>query len=438
MEHLITAFLPIIILIGGIIITKRTMEVLFVALLAADILICKKEFATGFIDLIYGTLANETFQFILLLIMGLGSLIHVFKSSGVISKLDAIVSRVATTPRKAMLLAWVMAICLFIDEYLNILIVSATIKNTTDALGIPREHLAYTVNSMGACLCVLIPFSSWAAYTTGCMSMVGLDALDYIKSIPFMFFPVITIIISFGCSMGFVPKVGNLKKAYANQIRTNAPLEPAHGNTPGGKGLACANFIIPIIALVLIASIYSNIIAGIFAALFAQFILYVPGHLLSVSKFVTALVDGFSSMMNLMVNIILSFTVISACNSAGLTNYLLLFIKSTIPPFLLPLFTFIFVAGITWLARNYWIFILLLIPIFVPLAISNQLDPHIIIGAIMSGVSFGSLFCFFSDAIFLVEEGTGVSSIQQVKTLFPYVSIAFILSAAAYILPFPI
>ena len=54
--------------------------------------------------------------------------------------------------------------------------------------------------------------------------------------------------------------------------------------------------------------------------------------------------------------------------------------------------------------------------------------------AIMSGVAFGSKFCFYSDAVFMTSAGTGVSNMTQIKAVAPYVLGSAALAAAAFLI----
>ena len=72
--------------------------------------------------------------------------------------------------------------------------ISFSMREVTDRNKIPREHLAFQVSTMACCLCALIPFSSWTAYTVGLISEHGLTFADYTAAIPYMFYPLIIVI----------------------------------------------------------------------------------------------------------------------------------------------------------------------------------------------------------------------------------------------------
>lgn len=46
----------------------------------------------------------------------------------------------------------------FVDDYMNIMTISACTKKLSDSRKVPREALAYVIDSTGAPVCVLLPF----------------------------------------------------------------------------------------------------------------------------------------------------------------------------------------------------------------------------------------------------------------------------------------
>lgn len=87
-------------------------------------------------------------------------------------------------------------------------------RDITDKSGIPREHLAFQAHAMACCLCMTIPFTSWTAFTVGLISEYGLGFYDYVESIPYMFFPLLMLVLCLLLIFGLFPKVGEMKRAY--------------------------------------------------------------------------------------------------------------------------------------------------------------------------------------------------------------------------------
>lgn len=442
MEYGIISCIPIAVLIIGALLTKKMAEMMLLSTFVAAIIIYKGDFFSGYIGMLYEALSNSGFQFLLVLLLGFGGMIKLFESSGALLGFGDSLSRFATTPKKAMVVTWVMGLIVFVDDYLNVLSVSVSMRGVTDRLGVPREHLAYAVNSMGACVCVLAPFTTWAAFTTGVISEQGLGYSDYIRAIPFMFFPWIAILVCLLVAMGVIPKVGTIKKAY----RRIAEGGPVHAEENAGVSIvnlefdenvrpsSPLNFLLPIVVLVVVMYLFNNdVIHGIIAAVVCQAILYISQKLMSFKEFMQNFFDGLASMATLAFIICIAYILGYANSVMEFPEYVISIMTKTVSPPLLPMLTFIVVALIAFAAASFWILILISAPIFIPLSVSMGVDSALVLAAIMSGVAFGSKFCFYSDAVFMTSVGTGLSNMTQIKAVMPYVLGSALLASVLFL-----
>ena len=94
--------------------------------------------------------------------------------------------------KKQPLATFILGILIFIDDYLNNLTIGSAMRGITDQYKVPREMLAITINTTGAPICVLNPFSTWAVFIFGLMQSVGMAADEtlisgYTKLIPYIF-----------------------------------------------------------------------------------------------------------------------------------------------------------------------------------------------------------------------------------------------------------
>ena len=138
-------------------------ESMILATLLAMVLLHRQHFLTGTIDAMYATLSNSSYQFALCVIIGFGAMIALMGFRDLLAK-------VASTPRRTLLLAWLLSVVMFVDEYLNALTVTISMRGICDKSRIPREHLAAQANIMACCLCVTVPFTSWTAFSVGLIS----------------------------------------------------------------------------------------------------------------------------------------------------------------------------------------------------------------------------------------------------------------------------
>jgi len=442
MDYGIISCIPIAVLIIGVLITKRMAEMIILASLIGAILVHKGDFFSGYIGMMYGALSNPSYQFLLIILLGFGGMTKLFEKSGSLMGIGNALSKYADSPKKSMVVTWLVGIIMFVDDYLNVLATSFSMRTLTDRNGVPREHLAYGVNSMGACVCVLIPFTSWAAFAVGTISEQGLGFNDYVRSIPYMFFPWIAIIVCLLVAIGVIPKVGLIKKAY-ERVAAGGPvlLEEKAGASlvnievdENAKPTSPLNFIVPIIVLIAAVLIFENdVIHGIIAALVVQAIMYIAQRIMTLEEYMGTLFEGISSMAPLAVVISFAYVLGSANDAMGFAPYVIGVMTKAISPQLLPAFAFIVVALVAFAAASFWVLIIITVPIFIPLSVSMGVDPAIIVAGIMSGVAFGSKFCFYSDAVFMTSAGTGISNMTQIKAVAPYVLGSAVLAILFYL-----
>ena len=77
---------------------------------------------------------------------------------------------------------------------------------------------------------------------------------------------------------------------------------------------------------------------------------------------------------------------------------------------------------------------MLSIPIFIPLALSLNVNPALVIAAIMSGVTFGCSFCFYADPVFMTAAATGISNLRIIKLSSPYALTSAALAVIGYVI----
>ena len=226
MLHTVMAFLPLAFLIVYALKTRKMADAMVLATLLAVLLVHRQHFFTGLIDAMYTTLGNSSYQFALCSILGFGGMISLFQASGGLMGFRDLLAKAANTPRKTLLLAWLLSVIMFVDEYLNALTTTICLRDVSDKNRLPREHLAVQTNIMACCLCVTVPFTSWTAFSVGLISDFGLGFTDYLQAVPFMFYPLAMMLVSLLMALGWFPKVGMLRQAYHRVASGGAAFEP--------------------------------------------------------------------------------------------------------------------------------------------------------------------------------------------------------------------
>ena len=431
--------IPILVLIICVMITHRMTESMVLSSLLAAVLAYGSHFVTGYVSMLYAALSDPAYQLLLLVAGAFGGIIALLEKSGALYGFRDVLLRWCKGAKRTMVLTWVLGGIVFIDDYLNALTVSVTMKGICDHYRIPREHLAYTINCMGACVCVLIPISSWSAFAIGSLADYGLTAVDYYRAIPYMLYPLLCLAISLLLACRRFPLLGGMKQAYARVAQGGPTLEAedaavSETEVPVKNGKV-RNFLIPMACLFvgMLAS-GNDILVGILLALAALLVLLCGVDRMKLRDFTECFLSGISDMVPLLTTILMGFAMLNAVESMGFSDFLVSACSEFIAPQFLPVAAFLLVACAAFLAASFWMLIVITFPIFIPLAQNLGINPSIIIAAVMSGVALGSQACIFSDAVFMVASGTGVSNDRQLRAIAPYVAIGAGLAAVGYLI----
>ena len=442
MDYGIISCIPITVLMVGVLLTKRITEMMVIASLLGAILIHKGDFFSGYIEMLYGTLNNSSYHFVLFILMGFGGMIKLFQESGALLGFRHTLSKHVNGQKKPLIVAWFMAFVMFVDDYLCSLAVSFSMREITDENKIPREHLAFQVNIISACVCILIPFSSWVAFTTGLLNEQGATFEDYVKGMPFMFYPIMMTMLCMLLAIGVIPKVGAMQASYM-RLAEGGPILPQDKGNASIVNLemeneveesSALNIILPLIVMIATVLIYDNdLVHGIFACIATQLLLYVGGRIMPLTKFVDSFYEGAKSMCSMAILVCFSFTLSAANETMGFFDFLIGGISKNMAPELVPALIFVSVGLAVFATAGYWVIQIITIPVFIPLAVAVGLPVPIAIGAVMSGVAFGGNFCFYSDIVFMTSAGTGISNVRQIKVAAPYVMAVTIITLIGYL-----
>lgn len=436
----ILAGIPLLMLILGALFTRRITEPAFAASVVAVIFLYGENAVQGYIEKMYEVLSNPSFQLLVIVALGFGGLSALLEKSGAMLGFRRILEKVCISRKSALVFTWLLGGIIFVDDYLNALAVSASMKGISDRQKVPREHLAYTVNCMGACVCVMIPVSSWAAFAIGCASEQALDSSVYFHAIPFMFYPICAVLISLLLCLGKFPLLGELKRAY-QRIEEGGSVFPQQKKyvyrelgTEDILPSSPLNFLVPMAALICCMLLFgNNIVAGLLAASVVMIFLLIAEKRMKWAEAFDTYLEGASTMGPMVINIFMAYIMETAIEDLGFMDYLTQQMSRVIPAEILPAAAFLAVGGITLVAASFWTLIVIAFPIFLPMASALGVPPYLLIAAVMSGVALGSQACLYSDAIFMVSAGTGVSNEIQFRTVLPYVGVGVCIASLLFL-----
>ena len=479
------ALLPVVIILVVAVLTRRTLFAMLCGTLAGAVLLGGWEFFDSWIGYFGTAMADETLQWLMLVVVLFGILITLFERSGAVREFAAWAERFVNSRRKSTILSFLLSIVLFVDDYLNVLTVGTSMKAVTDRYNVPRTELGTIMKMTAAPIAVIVPFSTWALFFAGLLEAQGVTANGsgfgaYLQAIPFIFFGWIAIAIAALVAFGWFPKLGALKKDIARAdasgdvfpVGTTAEEREAEGGLPlnaevgefavsgddAGRAVSSApessttatavatrapeyakprpwNFLVPIAVMIAVTILTEvDVLKGTVAALIVAIVMYTVQRRLKVKGVLEAAFDGVGSMLFVIVLTALAFMVQHMNIDLHLADWV---IESTQPVMngaLLPAMVFLVCGVYAYATGSFWDLAAVITPIVIPLAFAMDVNPIIAGAAVFSGAALGSTTCLYGDGIILASRSTGIKPLNLMTAILPYAGIAAAASLVLYLI----
>lgn len=449
--------------------TKKSFEALVFGSLVAYILLYGAGFLRPWCDLLLDEISNPDNQYILLICGLFGSLIFLLREARGTEGFSKFVLRFCKNEVSVLLASVFLGCIIFVDDYLNIMTIGTCMKDVCDKRKVPREALAYVIDSTGAPVCALLPFSTWAVFYAGmfitepAVAALGFGSgiQTYVHVIPFMFYPIAAVLVTLLFALGVIPKIGRMKKAYERVQAGDLGIQPVvqvdeelgdhtiagmeenmetgsveerlekpRRTTPPGKTV---DFLLPMAVLIGMTIYTGDMLISIVATLFVCLFLFVPRKLMSFGRFSELFIQGFADMLPVLAILLASFLVKTACGEMNLSGYVISLVEPYLNGAVLPGVVFLILAALTFVTSSFWGIEVIALPIVIPLAVALNGNILLTLAAVVSGGVFGSHACFYSDATVLSSATCEINNLDHAITQAPYAIISAGLAFAAYI-----
>ena len=447
METGLIAVIIVCIVIVGAITTRRCTEFLFLGSIIGALVLYKNEFPMAYVGILEDVVADADNVWLWLVCGLFGSLIALLTVSRGTNGFQKIMQKVCNNTRKTMLASFLLGILIFVDDYLNVMTVGVCMRGLYDKKKIPRESLAYVLDSTGAPVCVILPVTTWAVFYANLFYQEDLvngqfasGISAYITAIPFLFYPFIALLFVFLFCMGWMPKLGAMKRAYQRVEDTGMVYSEKskkynmEADENEGKDGNVWDFLIPIIALVAIGIYSGEILLGVLAALVICLVMYVPRRLITMETYFGNLVSGFGTMLSVFFMLVGAFSLATVCSDLGLTEYLIDLVAPILSPAVFPMVAFLLLSVLAFVTGSNWGMSAVVIPILIPMCAALDANVVLTMAAIISGGAFGSHACFYTDATVLSSNSARIDNMEHALSQWPYVFIAAAISAVLFLI----
>lgn len=481
------ALLPVVIILVVAVLTRRTLFAMLCGTLTGAVLLGGWEFFDSWIGYFGTAMADETLQWLMLVVVLFGILITLFERSGAVREFAAWAERFVNSRRKSTVLSFVLSIVLFVDDYLNVLTVGTSMKAVTDRYNVPRTELGTIMKMTAAPIAVIVPFSTWALFFAGLLEAQGVTANGsgfgaYLQAIPFIFFGWIAIAIAALVAFGWFPKLGALKKDIARAdatgdvfpAGTTAEEREAEGGLPlnaevgefavsgddAGRAVVSApapataatatavatrapeyakprpwNFLVPIAVMIAVTILTEvDVLKGTVAALIVAIVMYTVQRRLKITGVLEAALDGVGSMLFVIVLTALAFMVQHMNIDLHLADWVIDATQPVMSGALLPAMVFLVCGVYAYATGSFWDLAAVITPIVIPLAFAMDVNPIIAGAAVFSGAALGSTTCLYGDGIILASRSTGIKPLNLMTAILPYAGVAAVASLVLYLI----
>ena len=441
--------LPVIVVIILAVCSRRTAESLLVGCLVSYLIICGWSFVPTMTNAFW-EVATEFDTVYIIIVCGLfGSLIKLLNYSRGTDAIAHELGKICKGKKSTLFVSFLMGIIIFIDDYMNIMTISSCMKKVCDDNKISRESLAYVIDSTGAPVCALLPFSTWAVFYAGVFfEQPEVQALGYGSAIatfnhviPFVFYALTALVVVPLYVLGIIPDLGAMKKAQQRVDTTGKVYsdESAHLNIENKEGADLGNssiidFVLPILMMIVVTVITGEIFWALVASIILCFILYVARRKISLKRCCDLWIEGFKDMVPVLTILMAAFFMQRASADLNLPIYVLNHVMPYISAKTFPAIAFIVVSGLAFITGSNWGIPAVCVPIIIPLAASANANLVLVMGAILSGGVFGSHACFYSDATVMTSSSCGIENMEHVNTQLPYALISFVMAFVAFLI----
>lgn len=448
------SIIPPIIAIIMVLLTRSVIVSLFLGLFSGILLLTSFHPISSFKkllgDYLYSTVADEYNAGILILLVFIGGFVALLENSGGAKAFANRFISGAKSRIKIQLAAWFSGIIIFFSEMGTPLIVGPIYESLFDKAKISREKLAWIIDSTASPVSVMVPFIGWGVYIMGLIDTefkrlsIDMSSWDaFMVSLPYFIYPVLAVLI--------VPLIILLKldfepmKAAEDRIMNTGQIywdnaKPLKESVEVDKDVENKSkpILIWLPIVILIVSLFTLLapkgfpfqsvegkdfrialsLSYFFAAI-SIILLMLFYKVKTISQSLNIYTTGMKNMTDILVILVLAWSLGSVLDKLGTANYIVQVIDGTIPPAIVPALIFLVGACMSFANGTSWGTFAIMLPLAIPLGYHLDISLAVCIGAVISGGIFGDHSSPISDTTILSSTGAGADHKDHNKTQVP-------------------
>ena len=429
--------------------------------------------AQGFVSVFWDHGFNRGSVFILLFLLLLGVITSLISLSGGARAFGDWARQRVKSRQGSQLLAVLLGVLIFIDDYFNSLAVGNISRPLTDQHRVSRAKLAYLIDSTAAPVCVLTPVSSWGAYIIALIGSImaahgvtDITAIGaFLEMIPMNLYAV------FGLGLVLATawldlNVGSMR-SHEDRAMAGELYDLSKGMPPGAAQLGnhergrVSDLVIPIVILVLATlaaliwtgagalaeqgkafsvlgafentNVADSLVYGALVGL-ALTVLRMLNHNLSGDLWYKAIVEGVSSMLPAIYILIFAWVLTGVISHLETGKFLASLVIGSFSPSYLPMVLFAVSGVMAFATGTSWGTFGIMLPIAGDMAAAVDIAMLMpMLASVLAGAVFGDHCSPISDTTILSSTGASCHHMDHVTTQLPYALAIALVSLCGYL-----
>ncbi len=446
------AVLPPVIAIVVVLWRKEVIVALMLAIFAAELLQLNMGWgapggaAINTVERIVSVFNSPDNARLLIFSLVIGALLaYIRVSGGVAAMVESLVGKgIARSDKHAALLTSAVGGVIFVESNLSVLTAGILSRGLFDKFGLSRAKLAYIIDSTSAPVCILILLNSWGAFV-----LVLLGQYDFGISTPEVlwgtvwlnFYAIVTLIIVFWTSatMRWFGPLATSEVGVGMDVHVEEHIEPSK---PRFMIVPLAVMIFGMIGFMLWtgngkladgSGSRSVLYATVLATLVAYFMMLASRRFDHI-RLVRVAMTGMGDLLPLVAIVLLALALGQSLGDLGTGAYIAQLVGGNLPNFLIPAMLFLAGALISFSTGTSWGTFAILIPLGMPLAVTLELHPSLLLAAILGGGVFGDHCSPISDTTAVSAIASGCDLLEHVRTQLPYALAGGMIALAMYLI----
>ena len=417
----------------------------------------------GLNELFQSALGNAEFIWICEIVVLIGIMFALFRRAGVLAELAGRFSRRHGSRKRVEVTTWGMGLVI-VDDYFSPLLSGSVMRPLSDRAGIPREKLAFILDSTTASVCILVPFTAWGAYLASLIAAQGGPVTSveqglsvFIGAIPYNFYPLLMLAFTLLVCLGIVPDFGPMRRAEQRArgggglLRTGArPLLASDDDDVSARRRAAQpslryELLLPVCLLIgvgaatLLATGSVRIVeAFLLVDVYLVAVLAVRREFQGLEDVAELIVTGARSVMAALLIVALAYALNAVTAQLHAADFIIGRFAGHLTPNTVVALAFGIAALISFSTGTSWGAYALMIPVALPVAYEfsgGELTPLVYqtVAAVAGGGIFGDHASPVSDTSVLSSVGAGSDHMDHVVTQLPYALLIAALTFSLYL-----